>query len=104
MAGLYCAHSIYTREQAVEADMQQIAVLGLGIMGSGIARNLLKNGFAVTVYNRTASKAQPLIDAGATWAGSPANAAASADIVISVVGDDAASRGIWLGEGGALAA
>lgn len=82
--------------------MQQIAVLGLGIMGSGIARNLLKAGYAVTVYNRTPGKAQPLLEAGAKWAGSPREAAADADVVISMVGDDAASRAMWLGEHGAL--
>ena len=79
--------------------MQRIAVLGLGIMGGGIAHNLLKAGYPLTVYNRTKQKAQPLIDAGATWAASPSAAAQDADIVISVVGDDAASRGIWLGDG-----
>jgi 3-hydroxyisobutyrate dehydrogenase len=84
--------------------MQHIAVLGLGIMGGGIARNLLKAGYPLAVYNRTKQKAQPLIDAGATWADSPRAAAEGADIVISVVGDDAASRGIWLGEQGALGA
>jgi 3-hydroxyisobutyrate dehydrogenase len=86
----------------MEDQMQRIAVLGLGIMGGGIARNLLKAGYPLTVYNRTREKAQPLIDAGATWADSPKDAAAGADIVISVVGDDAASRAIWQGEHGAL--
>ncbi|MCL5999578.1 MAG: NAD(P)-dependent oxidoreductase [Chloroflexi bacterium] len=84
--------------------MQRIAVMGLGIMGSGIARNLLKAGFSLTVYNRTREKAQALLDAGASWAESPKAAADGADIVIGVVGDDAASRSIWLGEQGALAA
>ncbi|MCL4504923.1 MAG: NAD(P)-dependent oxidoreductase [Chloroflexi bacterium] len=84
--------------------MQQIAVLGLGIMGGGIARNLLRDGYPVTVYNRTKAKAQPLLDAGASWSDSPRAAAAGADIVISVVGDDAASRAMWLGGAGALAA
>lgn len=79
-----------------------IAVLGLGIMGGGIASNLLKAGHAVTVYNRTAEKAQPLIAAGATWAATPKVAATDMDMVISVVGDDAASRTMWLGESGAL--
>ena len=83
--------------------MQRIAVLGLGIMGGGIARNLLKAGYAVTVYNRTKAKAQPMLDAGAMWADTPAQAATHAEMVISVVGDDAASRAIWTGEGGALA-
>jgi len=83
--------------------MQRIAVLGLGIMGGGIARNLLKAGYAVTVYNRTKEKAQPVLDAGAIWADTPALAAASAEMVISVVGDDAASRAMWTGANGALA-
>lgn len=84
--------------------MQRIAVLGLGIMGGGIARNLLKAGYAVTVWNRTQAKAQPLVDAGAAWAATPAQAAANAEMVISVVGDDAASRSVWVGDDGALAA
>lgn len=82
--------------------MQHIAVLGLGIMGSGIARNLLKAGYIVHVYNRTPEKARPLLDAGAVWADSPRAAAANADVVISMVGDDAASRAMWLGDQGAL--
>lgn len=82
--------------------MQHTAVLGLGIMGSGIAHNLLKAGYTVTVFNRTAGKAQPLLAAGARWAASPREAAADADVVISMVGDDVASRAMWLGEHGAL--
>jgi len=77
--------------------MTNVAVIGMGIMGTGIARNILQAGHAVTVYTRTREKAAPLIDAGATWAESPAQAAAQADIVISVVGDDEASRAVWLG-------
>jgi 3-hydroxyisobutyrate dehydrogenase len=84
--------------------MQDIAVLGTGIMGSGIARNLLKAGYGVTVHNRTQSRAQPIVDAGAKWAATPREAAANADAVISVVGDDAASRSMWLGQNGALGA
>ncbi len=82
--------------------MQQIAVLGLGIMGSGIARNLLKAGYTVVVYNRTPGKATPLLEAGARWADNPRQAAVEADLVISMVGDDTASRAMWLGEHGAL--
>ncbi len=83
--------------------MTHVAVLGLGIMGSGIAHNILKAGYTLTVYNRTKEKATGLIDAGAQWADSPAQAAQNADVVISMVGDDVASRAIWLGEHGALA-
>ncbi len=82
--------------------VKQVAVLGLGIMGGGIARNLLKAGYAVVAHNRTPSRAQPLVELGAVWADAPRDAAAQADVVISVVGDDAASRAMWLGERGAL--
>lgn len=82
----------------------KIAVLGLGTMGSGMASNLLKAEFPVTVYNRTPEKAQPLVSAGARLASSPAEAAKDADVVISMLADDAASRALWLGKDGALEA
>jgi 3-hydroxyisobutyrate dehydrogenase len=80
-----------------------VALMGLGLMGSGMARNLLAAGFPLTVYNRTPGKAAPLADAGARVASSPRDAAAGAEIVISMVSDDAASRAVWLGDDGALA-
>jgi 3-hydroxyisobutyrate dehydrogenase len=80
-------------------NMTKVTVLGLGIMGSGIAHNILKAGYPLTVYNRTKAKAASLIEAGAQWADSPALAAQNADVVISVVGDDEASRAVWLGAG-----
>jgi 3-hydroxyisobutyrate dehydrogenase len=86
--------------------MTHITVLGLGIMGSGIAHNILKAGYPLTIYNRTKEKAAPLIAAGAQWADSPALAvlaAQHADVVISMVGDDVASRAVWLGPDGAFA-
>jgi 3-hydroxyisobutyrate dehydrogenase len=83
--------------------MPRIALMGLGIMGSGIAQNLIKRNFPLHVYNRTREKAQPLLALGAQWADSPRAAAAQAEVVISVVGDDAASRAVWLGPEGALA-
>ena len=83
--------------------MLKVALLGLGIMGNGMARNLLKAGFPLTVYNRTRAKAEPLAALGATVAASPREAAADADIVIAMVGDDHASRAVWLDDGGALA-
>jgi 3-hydroxyisobutyrate dehydrogenase len=58
----------------------------------------------LTVFNRTAERARPLVEAGARWAGTPAEAVRQADAVLSVVADDAASREVWLGQSGALAA
>ena len=81
-----------------------IAILGLGTMGSGMAANLLKAGFSVVVYNRTAAKARPLTDAGARFASTPALAVQDASVVISMLADDTASREVWLGKDGALAA
>jgi 3-hydroxyisobutyrate dehydrogenase len=81
---------------------QKVAILGLGTMGSGMAANLLKAGFSLSAYNRTAVKAQPLIAAGALFASTPAEAAEGASVIISMLADDAASRDVWLGKDGAL--
>lgn len=81
-----------------------VALLGLGTMGSGMATNLLKAGFPLTVYNRTAAKAEPLAALGAAVAATPADAARDADIIIAMLADDPASREAWLGSDGALAA
>jgi len=80
----------------------QIAFLGLGTMGSGMAANLLKAGHAVSVWNRTREKIDPLIAAGAKMAQTPAQAAADADVIFCMVTDDAASRAVWTGSNGAL--
>jgi len=82
----------------------RIAFLGLGIMGSGMARRLLVNGFPLTVFNRNAEKSKPFATEGAQVASSPREAAADADVIISMVADDHAARSLWLGENGALAA
>jgi 3-hydroxyisobutyrate dehydrogenase len=83
--------------------MQTVAFLGLGVMGSGMAARLIDAGFPVVAWNRTASRADPLQRKGAKVAASPSEAAADADVIISMVADDAASRGVWLGATGALA-
>jgi 3-hydroxyisobutyrate dehydrogenase len=80
-----------------------VAFLGLGIMGSGMAKRLLGAGFPLTVYNRNADKAKPLAVAGAKLAATPRAAAAGADIIITMLADDMAARAVWLGEDGALA-
>jgi 3-hydroxyisobutyrate dehydrogenase len=82
----------------------RIAFLGLGIMGSGMARRLLVNGFPLTVFNRNSEKSKPFAAEGTHIAVSPREAAAQADFIISMVADDVAARSLWLGENGALAA
>jgi len=80
----------------------RIAFLGLGTMGAGMAGRLLSSGFPLTVFNRDAAKTTPFVSAGACAATSARDAASGADIVISMVADDTASRSVWQGDGGAL--
>jgi 3-hydroxyisobutyrate dehydrogenase len=80
-----------------------IAFLGLGIMGSGMARRLLEAGARLSVFNRSAERAAPFANEGARVAASPRDAVADADIVFSMVADDAASGAMWDGGYGALA-
>jgi 3-hydroxyisobutyrate dehydrogenase-like beta-hydroxyacid dehydrogenase len=65
----------------------EIAVLGTGRMGAPIARNLLAAGFTLAVWNRTPGRAQELVNAGARLAASPADAAGSADVVLTMLAD-----------------
>jgi 3-hydroxyisobutyrate dehydrogenase-like beta-hydroxyacid dehydrogenase len=80
-----------------------LAFVGLGAMGSRLARRLLEAGYPVTGYNRTASKAQPLVDAGLRLAATPREAAAAADVVFTMVTDDEALRAVMDGADGVLA-
>ena len=64
-----------------------VAVLGTGTMGEPIARNLVRTGFVVHVWNRTREKAEPLADMGATVAGTPAEAADGAHFVLTMLTD-----------------
>ncbi len=80
-----------------------LAFLGLGLMGSGMARRLLDAKFPVAVYNRNPAKAAPLASAGAHTSSSPREAAHHAGVIISMLADDEAARAVWLGVEGALA-
>lgn len=80
-----------------------VAVIGLGAMGLPIARNLLAAGMPLTVYNRTGARAEPLVSAGAALAGSPAEAAEHARVVITMLADDRAVDAVVTGERGLLA-
>jgi 3-hydroxyisobutyrate dehydrogenase len=82
--------------------MAKVGFLGAGTMGREMVLNLLKAGHQVAVYNRTQDKLKSLVAAGAKAAKTPAEAAEGAEIIISIVGDDNASRNVWLGPEGAL--
>ncbi len=81
---------------------ERIGFIGLGIMGQGMARNVLKAGFDLTVWNRTASKAEPLVAAGAVLGGSPAEVAARSDIIITCVSDTPDVEAVILGVDGVI--
>jgi 3-hydroxyisobutyrate dehydrogenase len=84
--------------------MKRVTFLGLGLMGNAMARRLLEHGFELTVWNRNASRADALVKAGAKLAATPAEGARGAEVVIAMLADDEASRAVWLGDSGALAA
>ena len=83
--------------------MQKVSLMGLGTTGAGMAGQLLKAGFPLTVWNRSRARAAALADEGASIAASPRAAAEASDVIISMVSDDEASRQVWLGEEGVLA-
>jgi 3-hydroxyisobutyrate dehydrogenase len=74
--------------------MTKIAFLGLGAMGTPLAHRLLTAGHDLTVWNRTASRAEPLVAAGAHAAPTPADAVRDAEIVITMLSDPAAEEAV----------
>jgi 3-hydroxyisobutyrate dehydrogenase len=84
--------------------MARIAFVGLGKMGSAMASRLLETGHQLSVYNRTASRAESLVRQGAHFYDTPKGACQGVDAVITMVADDTASRAIWLERDGILAA
>ncbi|MEK7600093.1 MAG: NAD(P)-dependent oxidoreductase [Patescibacteria group bacterium] len=97
MLGLSALTLLYTLK------MKKIAVIGTGIMGSGIASNYLENGYQVTIWNRSLEKTKDLQAAGATIATSPKAATEQADIIFEVTADDKSSQGVWMGDEGIMA-
>lgn len=81
---------------------EKIGFIGLGIMGQGMVRNLLEADFDVTVWNRTASKMEPLVEAGASEADNPADVAAQSDIIVTCVSDTPDVEEVILGEDGVI--
>ena len=79
---------------------RRIGFIGLGLMGRPMAMNLLKAGHSLTVWNRTSSRAQELVAAGATLAKSPREAAAASDILFTIVSDPPALEEVLWGHQG----
>jgi 3-hydroxyisobutyrate dehydrogenase-like beta-hydroxyacid dehydrogenase len=81
--------------------MANVAFIGLGRMGHGMAGRYLDSGFTVAVWNRSKARADDLVARGSRRAGSPADAADGADAIVAMVADDEVSRAVWLGRDGA---
>ena len=81
----------------------QIGIAGTGKMGAAIARRLLASGHQVSVWNRTAERAQPLLREGASWAATPAALAADVTTVITMLTDEAALEEVYFAAQGLLA-
>ena len=79
-----------------------VGLMGLGLMGNPMGQNLLKAGFALTVWNRTAAKAAELVQQGARLAATPREAAAASDVLLMIVSDPPAVEKILWGADGAL--
>lgn len=86
----------------IESGKTRIGWIGLGVMGSSMCGHLVDNGFSATVYTRTKSKAQTLLDKGAAWAESPNAVAKNSDVIFSIVGFPSDVRQVLLGPDGAL--
>ena len=83
---------------------KQIGLIGLGLMGRPMGMNLIKAGYALTVWNRTASRADELVAAGAKLAKSPEEVAAASDFLLTIVSDPPALEEVLWGRGGAMGA
>ena len=84
-------------------DIERVGFVGLGAMGAGIARRIMDAGHPLAVWNRTASKAQELVDAGATWGGTPRETAAQVDVLFTMLTNTAAVEQAAEGDDGILA-
>ncbi|MFO1066501.1 MAG: NAD(P)-binding domain-containing protein [Pirellulales bacterium] len=86
----------------IEPSRTVVGWIGTGVMGSSMCGHLMKAGFKAVVFNRTRSKMQKLVDAGAVAAESPADVAAQADVIFSIVGYPCDVREVILGDRGVL--
>ncbi len=89
--------------EPVEPGTARLGWVGTGVMGASMCGHLLDTGYAITVFNRSRSKAQGLIDRGAQWASSPRHVAEASDCVFTMVGYPADVEDVILGHEGVLA-
>jgi len=83
--------------------LKKIGFIGVGVMGRSMVRNLMKNGFEVSIYTRTKGKAESVIADGALWCDSVKKCAAGKDVVITIVGYPKDVEEVYFGEQGIIA-
>lgn len=88
---------------AAQPGKTRIGWIGTGVMGRWMCEHVMKKGYSATVYNRSADKAQPLVDQGAKLAKTPKEVASQSDMVFAIVGFPKDVREVFLGADGALA-
>jgi len=89
-----------TTVREASPNSTRIGWIGTGVMGSSMCSHLIDAGFAVTVFSRTRSKAEGLVNAGAAWADSPGEVARNSDVVFTMLGFPSEVRDVMLGAGG----
>ena len=82
--------------------MKKIGIVGLGIMGRGIANNFLKNKYQLFVWNRTTKVTEEFKNKGAVICSSPAEVAQKSDVVFEITANDKSSKNVWVGKNGIL--
>ncbi|MEN6450063.1 MAG: NAD(P)-dependent oxidoreductase, partial [Thermoguttaceae bacterium] len=87
----------------IQPGKTRIGWIGTGVMGGSMCGHLMHKGFAATVFNRTRNRAEPLLQAGAKWAGSPRAVAEASDVIFTIVGFPTDVRQVILGDDGVLA-
>lgn len=83
--------------------MKKIGFIGIGVMGKSMARHLMTNGYEVSIYSRTKSKAQELIEEGARWCDNAGECAKGQDAVVTIVGYPKDVEEVYFGENGIIA-
>ena len=86
------------------SDTMRVGWIGTGVMGLSMCGHLQAKGHPITVYSRTRSKAQPLLDKGAVWADTPAGVAAASDVIFTIVSLPSDVRAVYLEDNGILSA
>jgi 3-hydroxyisobutyrate dehydrogenase len=91
-----------TATTPISPSTTRLGWIGTGVMGLSMCGHLIAKGYTVAVHSRTRSKAQPLLDKGATWADSPRTVAAQSDIVFTMVGFPRDVREVYFADNGVL--